>query len=145
MIQPYERAINYYETDQMAIVHHSNYIRYMEETRMYYMKQLGLPYEFVEEQGILIPVLGVNVEYKKAIRFGDTVLISECMDQFSQVKFSIQYEIRNKQTGELHATGSSKHCFVDRNLVPVRLKKNYPEIYEKFETMIENNKNNEKK
>lgn len=135
MIQPYERAVNYYETDQMAIVHHSNYIRYMEETRMYYMKQLGLPYEFVEEQGILIPVLGVNVEYKKAVRFGDTVLISEWMDKFSQVKFSIKYEIRNKQTGELHATGSSKHCFVDRNLVPVRLKKDYPEIYEKFKNM----------
>ena len=132
MIQPYERRVNYYETDQMAIVQHSNYVRYMEETRMHYMEQLGLPYEKIEQQGILIPVLAVDVEYKKAIRFGDTILISEWMDQFSSVKFSIKYEMRNKENGELHATASSKHCFVDKNLVPVRLKKDYPEIYETF-------------
>ena len=94
MIQPYERRVNYYETDQMAIVHHSNYVRYMEETRMHYMEQLGLPYEKIEQQGILIPVLAVDVEYKKAIRFGDTILISEWMDQFSSVKFSIKYETK---------------------------------------------------
>lgn len=145
MIQPYERTVNYYETDQMSIIHHSNYIRYMEETRMYYMEQFGLPYEFVEQQGILIPVLGVHVEYKKAIRYRDTILISEWIDQFSSVKFSIKYEMRNKETGELHATGTSRHCFVDRKLAPVRLKKDYAEIYEKFEAMIEHDKKNEKK
>jgi acyl-CoA thioester hydrolase len=66
MIKPYERKTNYYETDQMAIIHHSNYVRYLEEAKLYYMEQFGLPYSYVEEQGILIPVLGVSVEYEKS-------------------------------------------------------------------------------
>ena len=37
MIKPYERKTNYYETDQMAIIHHSNYVRYLEEAKLYYM------------------------------------------------------------------------------------------------------------
>ncbi len=49
--QPYERTTNYYETDQMAIIHHSNYIRYMEEARIDYLNQMGLPYKYIEEQG----------------------------------------------------------------------------------------------
>lgn len=132
MIAPYERKVNYYETDQMAIIHHSNYVRYLEETRMYYMEQSGMDYAYVESQGILIPVLGVHVDYKKAIRYGDVVVIRQRLTKFSQVKFFLSYEIRNKETGELHATAETEHCFVDRDLKPVRLKKEHPDIYEKF-------------
>ena len=137
MIEPYERKTNYYDTDQMAIIHHSNYVRYLEEARLYYMEQFGLPYRYVEEQGILIPVLGVSVEYKKSIVYGDTIVIQQWIDSFSPVKFSMCYEIRNKETGELHATATSKHCFVDKNLSPIRLRKEYPQIYEKFKSAAE--------
>lgn len=137
MIAPYERTTNYYETDQMSIIHHSNHIRYIEEARMYYMEQYGLPYKYVEEQGILIPILGISVDYQKSILYGDTILIEEWFKSFSPVKFSMRYEIRNKETGELHATATSDHCFVDRNLKPVRLKKNYPDIYEKFKRVAD--------
>lgn len=140
MIKPYERKTNYYETDQMALIHHSNYVRYLEEARLYYMEQFGLPYSYVEEQGILIPVLGVSVEYKKAIHYGETVVIQEWMQQFSPVKFSIYYEIRNKKTNELHATATSKHCFVDKTLSPIRLRKEYPQIYEAFQTVAQQDK-----
>lgn len=132
MIEPYERKTNYYETDQMGIIHHSNYIRYIEEARMHCMGQYGLSYEVIEEMGIIIPVLGVDVQYKQAIRYGDTILIDQWVDKFSPVKYSVSYEIRNKETGVLHATAHTDHCFVDKNLVPVRLKRDYPEMYEKF-------------
>ena len=124
MIEPYERKTNYYETDQMAIIHHSNYVRYLEEARLYYMEQFGLPYRYVEEQGILIPVLGVSVEYKKSIVYGDTIVIQQWIDSFSPVKFSMCYEIRNKETGELHATATSKHCFVDKTCLQYDCGKN---------------------
>lgn len=140
MVAPYERKTNYYETDQMGIIHHSNYIRYMEETRIYYMKQQGMPYEYVEKRGVLIPVLGVEVKYMKAIHFGDTIVIQEWIEKFSPVKFSVIYEIRNKETGILHATAHSDHCFVDKNLKPIRLRKDYPEIYEKFVVVVEEDK-----
>ena len=44
-IKPYRRQINYYETDQMQVVHHSNYIRFLEECRMDFLRQLELDYD----------------------------------------------------------------------------------------------------
>lgn len=137
MIAPFERTVNYYETDRMGIVHHSNYIRFFEESRNYYMEQYGLPYDVIEEAGILIPVLSVEAQYKKPFRFGETMVITEWMTEFSQVKFQVKYEIRNKNTGDLHITGTSEHCFVDGQLRPVRLKKDYSHIYEIFKKIYE--------
>ena len=51
----FERKINYYETDRMGIVHHSNYIRFMEEARCYLLEKVGMPYSAFEENGIMIP------------------------------------------------------------------------------------------
>ena len=54
-----------YETDKMGVVHHSNYIRWMEEGRTAFLEDIGLPYQVMEEAGILSPVTGVAVEYKR--------------------------------------------------------------------------------
>lgn len=59
----YQHKVQYYETDQMGIVHHSNYIRWFEEARTDYMERLGIGYEKMEEQGILSPVLSVTADY----------------------------------------------------------------------------------
>ena len=66
----YERKINYYETDQMAIVHHSNYIRYFEEARVSFMEQAGYPYERLEAEEILSPVINVSCKFlrRKSMR-----------------------------------------------------------------------------
>ena len=71
----YERKVMYYETDRMRIVHHSNYIRWFEEARLYYMEKRGLPYEKMEENGVMIPVLSVDCRYHVPVKFGQTVLI----------------------------------------------------------------------
>ena len=57
MIPDYEHYTQYYETDQMGCVHHSNYIRWMEEARVFLMEQMGCSYRAMEEAGILSPVL----------------------------------------------------------------------------------------
>ena len=56
----YSRSVNYYETDQMGIVHHSNYIRYFEEARLHRMDEIGLSYSGLEELGVIIPVTFVD-------------------------------------------------------------------------------------
>ena len=61
----YERKINYYETDRMGVVHHSNYIRYLEETRCGWMEALGIPMSLFEERGFTIPVLEVNCNERR--------------------------------------------------------------------------------
>ncbi len=129
----FERTALYYETDQMKIVHHSNYIRWFEEARIAYMNSAGLPYSKMEELGVMIPVLGVDCEYKKPVRFDQKVLIYVKITEFTGVKLVIEYEVRDRETGDLHITGHSKHCFVKADSFrPVRLSKDYPEMAEIF-------------
>ena len=71
----FERKINYYETDRMGVVHHSNYIRFLEETRCKWLDALDMPFSLLEENGITIPVLGVNCTYKNHVTFDDTLVI----------------------------------------------------------------------
>ena len=65
----YERKINYYETDRMGVVHHSNYIRFLEEARCYWLQSIEMPFDLLEDNGITIPVLGVNCTYKYHVTF----------------------------------------------------------------------------
>ena len=64
----YIRQPHYYETDQMAIIHHANYIRWFEEARVDMLAFLQLPYHKIEEAGLIVPVLEVNAQYKEMIR-----------------------------------------------------------------------------
>lgn len=128
----YERNVFYYETDQMGIVHHSNYIRWMEEARLALMDSLSLSYAEMEKQGILIPVLSVSSDYKVAFRYGDRFRIQMIPVFFNGIKLKISYRIFDKD-GKLHATAESGHGFVDRNLHPLSLKKSYPAIYENLQ------------
>ena len=128
----YERKINYYETDKMGIVHHSNYIRFLEETRVEWMESADMPFDRLEERGITIPVLGVNIEYKKYVTFGDTILIKPYVKEYSGVKLIVGYDVTNKETGKTVILAETKHCFTDKNLKLVNLKKVASDYSEKF-------------
>ena len=128
----YERKINYYETDRMGIVHHSNYIRFLEEARCEMLCKVGMPYSSFEEKDILIPVLGVNCSFKNHVTFNDIILIKTYIKEFNGVRLTMGYTITNKENGNTILTGETKHCFTDNNLKPVRLQNQLPEFYEKF-------------
>ena len=108
-IMKYIHQAQYYETDQMGIIHHSNYIRWMEEARIAYMDELGFPYKKVEEAGIISPVLSVQCDYKAMTYFGDRVCIDVKLSSFRGVKYEISYEMRDEKTGELRASATSAH------------------------------------
>lgn len=131
--QPYIRQANYYETDRMGIIHHSNYIRWFEEARLDYMEQAGFGYDKMEQMGILSPVVGVSADYKAAVTFPDTVIIKVNMTYFNGIKMNLSYEVWNRRTNVLCTTGESRHCFVGKEeFRPLSLKKQYKEIYEIF-------------
>ena len=136
MKQLFERNINYYETDKMGVVHHSNYIRFFEEARCQFLKDANLPYDMLEEKGIMSPVLGVSCKYKRHVTFGDTIQIETSIKEFSGVKFTVQYKVYNKNTGELCVEGESNHCFTDSSLRPLNMKKHHPDIYENFMNLV---------
>ena len=129
---PYEHKAQYYETDQMGIVHHSNYIRWFESARMDLMKQLGISYKRMEEAGIISPVLGVSCEYKSMVHFDDEVLIEAKVSSYNGIKLSLNYTVTDKLSGELKTVGSSSHCFLNTQGKPVSLKKTAPVFHEGF-------------
>lgn len=131
-----ERRINYYETDKMGIVHHSNYIRYLEEARSYWLMQEGMPFEYIEEKGITIPILGVNVSYKHHVTFADTILINVFVKEYNGVRMTVGYDVTEKTTGKTVIIAETKHCFTDKALKPINLKKVAPEFSNKFEKLI---------
>ena len=128
----YERKVNYYETDGMKVVHHSNYIRFLEEARIYYMDKMNLPYRKMEEEHIMIPVLGVNCEYKHPAKFDDILEIEVKIKEYTGVKLIMEYIITNKTTKLICLTGETKHCFTDENMKPVSLKKVKPYMHDIF-------------
>lgn len=128
--KPFIRTANYYETDQMGIVHHSNYIRWLEECRMDWMTQMGLDYGKMEELGIIIPVLSVQCTYRVVTKFNETVMIIPKMERMSSVKFKMSYRIVNPETGELHNTAETEHCFLNADFKPLFIKREHPEIYD---------------
>lgn len=133
----FERKINYYETDRMGVVHHSNYIRFLEEARCEWLEKKDMPFSKLEENGITIPVLGVSCTYKYHVTFEDTILVSTKITEYTGVRMKVEYEVTDKKTGKLVLLGETKHCFTDRNLKPINLKKYAPEISNKFEGLLE--------
>lgn len=129
-VKSYEHKPQYYETDQMGIIHHSNYIRWFEEARIDYLEQVGLPYDSLEKAGIVIPVLSISCQYKSMTRFGETVLIEVTGVQYNGIKMTLDYIIRDKKTNTIRCTGQSKHCFLNQTGKPVSLKKTYLEWHQ---------------
>ncbi|MBO5303488.1 MAG: acyl-CoA thioesterase [Lachnospiraceae bacterium] len=138
-IKPYEHRAKYYETDQMGIIHHSNYIRWMEEARMDMMEQIGLSYKGMEEMEIISPVLSVSCEYKSMVHFDDTVVIETKITEYNGIKLKIEYRMTDKKTGELRTVANSEHCFLNRSGKPISLKRSYPELDTKFFEFYEEN------
>ena len=136
-IKIYQHKVQYYETDMMGIVHHSNYIRWFEEARMDFLEKAGYAYKRFEDEGIISPVLEVSAKYRSMVRFGDTVNIEVCLRHFNGIKFGLDYVITDSVTGEVRVTGSSEHCLLDKGLKPVRLKNENPELYKLLSSLAE--------
>ena len=107
-LRPYSRRVYYYETDKMGIVHHSNYIRWFEEARVDLIEQAGLPFETVEAQGLMTPVLSAECTYKLPFRFGDDFIVKAYIPDFGGARFSVTYEVYDNE-GVLHASGKTTH------------------------------------
>ena len=133
----YEHKTQYYETDQMGIIHHSNYIRWFEEARVDFMTQCGFSYQKMEEEGVISPVLSVSCEYKSMTHFGDTVVIETLIEKYNGVKLQLAYTVKDAATGEVRCTGKSSHCFLDRQGNVLSLKKGYGFYHEKFRKAYE--------
>ena len=125
----YIHRVQYYETDKMGITHHSNYIRWMEEARVAFLSEIGWDYAKLEEMGIVSPVLNISCDYKKTTTFSDEISIDVTIREFRGVKLFLTYVMKNDK-GEIVCTAESSHAFLDTNGRPLKVKQNFPELYE---------------
>lgn len=137
-MEPYIRTAKYYETDQMGVIHHSNYIRWMEEARIDILEQIGYPYRRFEEMGYVSPVLHADCEYKKSIKFDDEVKIVVSLKSFGRVKFTLGYKMYNmSEGGVLSAYGTTTHCMLKKDGTPVVIDRELKEFSDTMKTLME--------
>ena len=121
--------VRYYETDQMGIVHHSNYIRYFECGRNAMLKEMDMPMEKIEASGVMMAVVAVDAKYKVPARLGDTLRIVSLIDTPPTAKVLVKTEIYN-QNDQLVCTGSVTLGFIDAvTRRPVRCPEALAEIF----------------
>lgn len=104
--------VRYSETDQMGVVYHGNYAQYFEMGRVEWLRNLGVSYKWMEENGIMLPVVSLNMNYKKPARYDDLLTIKTILKSQTSVKIEFDYEIYNEQM-ELLTIASSILVFVD--------------------------------
>ena len=135
-IKPFTRKANFYETDSMGIIHHSNYIRWFEESRVDFLEQINFNYQKVNSYGVDFAVLDVYCEYKAMVRFGDIVAIHVTLSELTEMKMTVEYKIVNETSGDVCTLGRTRHFFYSsKKQRPVSLKKEIPEIYEIFNSI----------
>ena len=125
--------MNYYETDRMGVVHHSNYIRFLEEARSRWMEKNKIPMEALEKKGFTVPTIEVNCKYKNHVTSGDIITIEPYITEYNGVRMTIKYNVIDIKTGNRIIEAWTKHCFTDNNLKPVNMKKKNEKIYNIFE------------
>ena len=130
-----KRKVHYYETDMMGLVHHANYIHWMEEARIDFMDRMGFPYKRMEAGGVLSPVKSIQVNYLKPCTFGDEVDITVGVKEFNGVVITMMYDMR--VNGEPVFSGTSEHVFLDREGRFVRMRRVMPEFCRAVEDRIE--------
>lgn len=133
-LKPYSRMVNYYETDQMGIVHHSNYLRYFEEARLDAMRQLSISTQELENLGIIIPNVDAYARYIRPLRYEECFIILVNVALFTGVKMKFEYQVL--KDGVLCATGYTTHCFVDRDIKLINLKHTHPEVFQHLSDIL---------
>lgn len=126
----YKHKIQYYETDKQGVTHHSNYIRIMEETRVDAMEKMGFGYERMEAEGVFSPVMGVTCDYKRPTTFADIVEVEITVAELSRLKTRFAYQMKCQD--RIVCTGTSLHCFLDRNGRPVAIEERFPDFYQEL-------------
>ncbi len=125
--QPF--LIKYSDTDQMGIVHHSNYLKYFENARIAWLRHLGVSYKKIEEDGILMPVVSASIEFIIPLYFDDEIIIEITLTELPKATLSFEYKIKN-QINQLVCRGKTKLAFLNsKTMKPLRVPK---KIYDLF-------------
>lgn len=111
-------VVRYAETDMMGIVYHANYLPWLEIGRTNLLKELGVSYRKLEEEGFRLPVLEIAMKYFRPATYDDVVDVITVLEDKPLLRIRLRYEVKRGE--ELLATGSSVHAFLDKDNRPTR-------------------------
>lgn len=103
--------VRYGETDQMGVVYHGNYALYLEMGRIEWLRKLGISYKSMEENGVMLPVVSLNINYKKSAVYDDVIHVKTQLKKAPTAKIEFDYEITNER-GEILTLASTTLVFV---------------------------------
>jgi len=104
--------VRYGETDQMGVVYHGNYAQYLEMGRIEWLRSLGISYKKMEEDGIMLPVISLNINFKKSACYDDLINVKTQLKKMPTAKIEFDYEITNEK-GEILTTANTVLAFID--------------------------------
>ena len=125
--------VRYGETDQMGVVHHANYLLYMEEARTMWMAELGCPYGELEQRGIGLPVRRTEMRYRSAARYEDELEVEVAIGRLGGASVDFVYTIRRVADGEVCITGHVDLACVELTAHPRKPRMLPPELREMLE------------
>ena len=105
--------VEYHHTDQMGIVHHSNYVKFFEVARTEWLRAVGLTYAEMERRGVMMPIVEVNVKYRQPAYYDELIAVTASVEELPMARMSFKYEIRGEDGREI-ATGSTTLGFIDK-------------------------------
>lgn len=125
----------YAETDKMGIIHHSVYTIWFEQGRIDWCEKMDFPFHKIEELGIMLPVLSINLEYKKPAKFGECLTLFTELKSYSKVKLEYYYELYDTVNNLLNK-GTTTHCWLNSDFQPINIAKTHPEVFAMVESSV---------
>lgn len=126
----------YAETDQMGIIHHSVYAVYYEMGRVQFCKDMGIPFDMIEQRGLRLALTDIQSYFKRPLVFGHMYRLETKLIMFSKVKMTFKYIIKDEASNIMHI-GFTHLAWLNENLKPVNMFKYDPVLYEMFKHVEE--------
>lgn len=104
--------VEYHHTDQMGIVHHSNYVKFFEVARTEWLRAIGLTYKEMERRGVMMPIVEVNIKYRQPAYYDELIKVKAMVDELPMARMVFRYEIYGEDGRDI-ASGSTTLGFID--------------------------------
>ena len=136
MISEMKITVRYAETDQMGIVHHSVYPIWYEAARTEAVKKIGMTYSSLEKNGVMMPLVELNCKYNVPAEYENVLTITVEIAKLTPARIVFNYQVFKHGIEKPINTGSTIHAWVGKDLRPINLKKQYPEVFEKISEWV---------
>ena len=104
--------VHYHQVDQMGVVHHAQYVYFLEQARIQWLENHGVRYAALEKKGVLLPVVSLSIAYKRPLHFDDSFLCHIVLDEYKGSSVQFSYCIEG-EAGALLTTAKTTLVFVN--------------------------------